>query len=249
MGQFAREGSETVRKGDLGEKFLAGYTIDEIQKGFIQNIVEGNYEAGLGLLGLEFLETLPQLAAAMAPGGVGLRLLATTSAGDAWARVANDPKYNTAEKIAYAGLLGFAEYYTEKIFSADRDAIRGMFGFVKEKGKKGLGDAMFGRLPKGIRAFVEEGFEEGVVDLVTQGLDYAMAGKEFDAYQLADAVLLGGTMGGGAFVLAKSPSALGRIPGLQTKIKFDSDIQRIKDILDSKDLSPEEKAVLQDRLE
>ena len=248
LGQFAREGSEMVRKGALGEKFLAGYTLDEIQKGVSKNILEGNYEAGLGLLGLESLEMVPQLAAAMAPGGVGLRLLATTSAGDAWARVASDPKYNTAEKIAYAGLLGLAEYYTEKIFSADRDAIRGMLGIVQERGKKGLGDAMFGRLPKGFRAFVEEGFEESVVDLVTQGLDYAMAGKEFDAYQLADATLLGGVMGGGAFVLAKSPSALGRIPGLQTKIKFDSDIQRIKDILDSKDLSPEEREVLSARL-
>lgn len=109
LGQFAREGSEMVRKGAIGEKFLAGYTLDEIQKGVSKNILEGNYEAGLGLLGLESLEMVPQLAAAMAPGGVGLRLLATTSAGDAWARVATDPKYNTAEKIAYAGILGLAE--------------------------------------------------------------------------------------------------------------------------------------------
>jgi hypothetical protein len=248
LGQFAREGSEMVRKGAIGEKFLAGYTLDEIQKGVSKNILEGNYEAGLGLLGLESLEMVPQLAAAMAPGGVGLRLLATTSAGDAWARVATDPKYNTAEKIAYAGILGLAEYYTEKIFSADRDAIRGMVNFVQQNGRKGLGEAMFGKLPKGLRAFVEEGFEESVVDLVTQGLDFAMAGKEFDAYQLADATVLGGVMGGGAFVLSKSPNALGRIPGLQTKIKFDSDIQRIKDILDSKDLSPEERGVLSARL-
>jgi len=232
-----KEALEAMDIAAVGEKILEGYSMEEIQKGVFGNLNEGNYKAAFGLLGMDAVEMVPQLLSAAVFKEAGLLAMGTSAAGKAWTRVDDNPAYSVAEKAVYSIIAGAAEYYTEKIFRYDRDLLSGALRFSRQTGKKALGDIMFGFLPGAARAIVEEGFEEAIVDVVTQGMEMAVEGKEFDGFQLADAALLGGVMGGGSFVLAKSPNVLGRIPGMRTRLEMDSEIAQIYQILSKSGLA------------
>ena len=251
----AKKQSERAQKASYGRKLLDGYTEKQIEDGFSKNFADGNYSTALGLFGRDLLELLPQNAVGFIP-YVGLPLMAASAGGQGWQAVKDDNKYSTLEKFLYAPLVGVAEYATEKLFGMDRRLVqKGLseaFGKTIKTGadipKKELGDMLFGNLPKAVRAPMEEGLEEGVVNTFTQTLDKIMAGKPYDPVEIAESVILGAGAGSSTYGLVRGASAILQTPVFSDVYKITNNVNKINELLSSEDIIPEEREILTNRL-
>ena len=247
--------------GDVGDYMLddaaqkqvnnlltAGYTQDEIERGFLGSMMDGNVGAGLGLLGNSMMQQVPQLALAASTGGAGIGFLGTSAAGQAYHDVEDNPLYTESERIAYASLMGMTEYAAEKIFQTDVNMLRKAFGkdalddvLRKDVIKKNI----FKAVPKGVKSTLEEGFEEGIVTIVDQLTRSAIEGVDrFDAMELAESMILGSLMGGTIYGLTRSRGALGTSETMEERKSLDELDDELKQKLEDETLSEEEAAIL-----
>lgn len=223
-----------------------GLTEDEIAKGFIGNLSEGNFKAGLISLGSTLIQQAPQLVVAAAAGPYGLAALGTSAAGSQYADIQNRSDLTANEKLLYAVGVGTAEYITERLFMGDVNMLRKAFTKegVEAMTKKELGDMLFGFLPKGIRAVTEEGTEEVIASVAQQTLGKFIAGDEIDPIEIAESAIIGGLMGGSAYVASRGINALDRRKDLKAKKEAEEYIKSVEQKLADPNISEAEKEIL-----
>jgi hypothetical protein len=248
------------RTGELGSFFIDdaaqrsrdalidyGLTEDEISKGFIGNLSEGNFKAGLTSLGSTLIQQAPQLVAAAAAGPYGLAALGVSAGGSQYADVQNRSDLTANEKLVYSLGVGAAEYIAERLFLGDVNLLRKSLSKEGIEGmtKKELGELLFGYLPKGIRAVTEEGTEEALASIAQQTLGKFIAGDEINPIEIAESAIIGGLMGGSAYVASRGINALTRREDLKTKKDAEEYIKSMNDKIADPNISQEEKAILQ----
>ena len=248
------------RTGELGSFFIDdaaqrsrdalidyGLTEDEISKGFIGNLSEGNFKAGLTSLGSTLIQQAPQLVAAAAAGPYGLAALGVSAGGSQYADVQNRSDLTANEKLVYSLGVGAAEYIAERLFLGDVNLLRKSLSKegIESMTKKELGELLFGYLPKGIRAVTEEGTEEALASIAQQTLGKFIAGDEINPIEIAESAIIGGLMGGSAYVASRGINALARREDLKTKKDAEEYIKSMNDKIADPNISQEEKAILQ----
>lgn len=223
-----------------------GLTEDEISKGFIGNLSEGNFKAGLTSLGSTLIQQAPQLVVAAAAGPYGLAALGTSAAGSQYADIQNRSDLTANEKLLYAVGVGAAEYITERLFMGDVNMLRKALTKegVEAMTKKELGDMLFGFLPKGIRAVTEEGTEEVIASVAQQTLGKFIAGDEINPVEIAESAIIGGLMGGSAYVASRGINAIDRRQDLKAKKEAEEYIKSVDQKLADPNISEAEKEIL-----
>jgi len=224
-----------------------GLTEEQISKGLIGNLSEGNVGAGLAIFGSTLVQQVPQLAAVAATGGAaGLGLLGASAAGSGYAELQNLSDLSEGEKMLYGIGVGAAEYLAEKLFLGDVNMLRKAFSKEAIEGltKKELGDMLFGALPKGVRSVMEEGTEEVLTSVAQQTLAKVIAGEEFNPIEIAESAIYGGAAGGGVYLLSRGVGAIvdpeneAKIRGLRNGLK------KTQEAAQDPDLTEQEKEVL-----
>jgi hypothetical protein len=218
-----------------------GLTEEDISKGLIGNMSEGNIGTGLAIFGSTIVQQLPQLAAVALTGGAGLPLLAASAAGSGYASFEDRSDLSEGEKMLYGIGVGAAEYLAEKLFLGDINTIRKMLGKegIESLTKKELGDMMFGALPKGVRGVMEEGTEELLTSVAQQTLGKIIAGEEFNPIEIAESAIYGGTLGGSIYLLSRGSGAIvdpeneAKIRGLKNILKRTKKAEEQPDITEA----------------
>lgn len=218
-----------------------GLTEEDISKGLIGNMSEGNIGTGLAIFGSTLVQQLPQLAAVALTGGAGLPLLAASAAGSGYASFEDRSDLSEGEKMLYGIGVGAAEFLAEKLFVGDINLIRKALGKEGVEGltKKELGDMMFGALPKGVRGVMEEGTEELLTSVAQQTLGKIIAGEEFDPIEIAESAIYGGTLGGSIYLLSRGAGAIvdpeneANIRGLKSQLAKTKEAQQRPDLTDA----------------
>ena len=249
-----------ARTGELSDFFLNdgkkrgddalidyGLTEEEINKGFIENISEGNWKAGLAILGSSLIRQTPQLVIGAVAGPYGLAALGASAAGSQYAEIQNRSDLTANEKLAYSLGVGTAEYIAERLFLGDVNLLRKSLSKegIESMTKKELGELLFGYLPKGIRAVTEEGTEEALASIAQQTLGKFIAGDEINPVEIAESAIIGGLMGGSAYVASRGINALARRQDLKAKKDAEEYIKSMNDKIADPNISQEEKAILQ----
>jgi len=223
-----------------------GLTEEDISKGLIGNISEGNIGTGLAIFGSTLVQQLPQLAAVALTGGAGLPLLAASAAGSGYASFEDRSDLSEGEKVLYGIGVGAAEYLAERLFLGDINAIRKALGKEGIEGltKKELGDMMFGALPKGVRGVMEEGTEELLTSVAQQTLGKIIAGEEFNPIEIAESAIYGGTLGGSIYLLSRGSGAIVD-PENEAKIQdLKKDLNKTQQAKSRPDIAEEEREIL-----
>jgi hypothetical protein len=226
-----------------------GLTEEDINKGLIGNMSEGNIGTGLAIFGSTIVQQLPQLAAVALTGGAGLPLLAASAAGSGYASFEDRSDLSEGEKMLYGIGVGAAEYLAEKLFLGDINAIRKMLGKegIESLTKKELGDMMFGALPKGVRGVMEEGTEELLTSVAQQTLGKIIAGEEFNPIEIAESAIYGGTLGGSIYLLSRGSGAIVD-PDNEAEIqKLKKDLNQTQQAKNRTDITNDEKEILNRR--
>ena len=223
-----------------------GNSEEEISKGFINNLLEGNIKAAFVNFGVDLVQQVPQLALVATTGGAGLPLLAASAAGGGYASLEDRSDLSEGEKMLYGIGVGAAEYLAERLFLGDINAIRKALGKegIESLTKKELGDIMFGALPNGVRSVMEEGTEELLTSVAQQTLGKIIAGEEFNPIEIAESAIYGGTMGGGVYLLSRGSGAIVD-PENEAKMRGLKDIlKRTKQAEEQPDITEAEKEAL-----
>jgi hypothetical protein len=226
-----------------------GLTEEDINKGLIGNMSEGNIGTGLAIFGSTIVQQLPQLAAVALTGGAGLPLLAASAAGSGYASFEDRSDLSEGEKMLYGIGVGAAEYLAEKLFLGDINAIRKSLGKegIESLTKKELGDMMFGALPKGVRGVMEEGTEELLTSVAQQTLGKIIAGEEFNPIEIAESAIYGGTLGGSIYLLSRGSGAIVD-PENEAEIqKLKKDLNQTQQAKNRTDITNDEKEILNRR--
>jgi hypothetical protein len=226
-----------------------GLTEEDISKGLIGNMSEGNIGTGLAIFGSTIVQQLPQLAAVALTGGAGLPLLAASAAGSGYASFEDRSDLSEGEKMLYGIGVGAAEYLAEKLFLGDINAIRKSLGKegIESLTKKELGDMMFGALPKGVRGVMEEGTEELLTSVAQQTLGKIIAGEEFNPIEIAESAIYGGTLGGSIYLLSRGSGAIVD-PDNEAEIqKLKKDLNQTQQAKNRTDITNDEKEILNRR--
>jgi hypothetical protein len=139
------------------------------------------------------------------------------------------------------------EYIAERLFLGDVNLLRKSLSKegIESMTKKELGELLFGYLPKGIRAVTEEGTEEALASIAQQTLGKFIAGDEINPIEIAESAIIGGLMGGSAYVASRGINALARREDLKTKKDAEEYIKSMNDKIADPNISQEEKAILQ----
>jgi hypothetical protein len=224
-----------------------GLTEEEISKGFLENIGEGNIGAGLTIFGSTLVQQVPQLAAVAATGGAaGLGVLGASAAGSGYAELQDRSDLSEGEKMLYGLGVGAAEYLAEKLFLGDVNMLRKAFSKEAIEGmtKKELGDMLFGAVPKGVRSVMEEGTEEVLTSVAQQTLAKVIAGEEFNPIEIAESAIYGGAAGGGVYLLSRGAGAVVD-PDNEAKIRgLRAGLKKTQEAAQDPDLTEQEKEVL-----
>jgi hypothetical protein len=223
-----------------------GLTEEDISKGLIGNMSEGNIGTGLAIFGSTIVQQLPQLAAVALTGGAGLPLLAASAAGSGYASFEDRSDLSEGEKMLYGIGVGAAEYLAEKLFLGDINAIRKSLGKegIESLTKKELGDMMFGALPKGVRFVMEEGTEELLTSVAQQTLGKIIAGEEFNPIEIAESAIYGGTLGGSIYLLSRGSGAIVDPENEADIQKLKKDLNQTQQAKSRPDITNDEKEIL-----
>jgi len=269
FGDFADRNRIQTELGEIGKGFgevrnelsraemVTDFGEERANLGIVGNFSEGTVEgfgAGMAMLGNSFVENLPQLAITVIAPEIGLPMLATMSATQTYNEVLDNKNYSTADKVAYATVMGGVEFLSEKILNADIRALRGAISdagidLTTKQGKKELADLMFGKVPKSLRVAVEEPLEEAIVSATGEVMQAAIEGKPINVANIAEGALAGLGAGAGISVLTNGISAIGKSTDAANIIKTQSQIKKLSDLMNDPSISEEEKAVLRPKLE
>ena len=223
-----------------------GNSEEEISKGFINNLLEGNIKAAFVNFGVDLTQQVPQLAVVAMTGGAGLPLLAASAAGGGYASLEGRSDLSEGEKMLYGIGVGAAEYLAERLFLGDINAIRKALGKegIESLTKKEFGDMMFGALPKGVRGVMEEGTEELLTSVAQQTLGKIIAGEEFNPIEIAESAIYGGTLGGSIYLLSRGSGAIVD-PENEAKIQdLKKDLNKTQQAKSRPDIAEEEREIL-----
>jgi hypothetical protein len=269
FGDFADRNRIQTELGEIGKGFgevrnelsraemVTDFGEERANLGIVGNFSEGTVEgfgAGMAMLGNSFVENLPQLAITVIAPEIGLPMLATMSATQTYNEVLDNKNYSTADKVAYATVMGGVEFLSERILNADIKALRGAISdagidLATKQGKKELGDLMFGKVPQSLRVAIEEPLEEAIVSATGEVMQAAIEGKPINVANIAEGALAGLGAGAGISVLTNGISAIGKSTDAANIIKTQSQIKKLSDLMNDPSISEEEKAVLRPKLE
>lgn len=269
FGDFADRNRIQTELGEIGKGFgevrnelsraemVTDFGEERANLGIVGNFSEGTVEgfgAGMAMLGNAFVENLPQLAVTVIAPEIGLPMLATMSATQTYNEVLDNKDYSTADKVAYATVMGGVELVSEKILNADIRALRGALSeagidIATKQGKKELGDLMFGKIPQSLRVLIEEPLEETFVSATGEVMQSVIEGKPINAANIAEGALAGLGSAAGISVLTNGISAIGKSTDSANIIKTQAQIKKLNDLMNDPSISEEEKAVLRPKLE
>jgi len=206
---------EDSKKGTEGILKTYGLSNDEISKGVVGNIIEGNVGAGATILASSVLQQIPQLAAMAAAGPVaGASLLGASASGSKYAEIQDDETLSSGEKALYSLALGVAEGAAEYMFKTDVSQLRRVFGNKQTLDE--FRDILTKELKKEtlLKSTLEEGGEEFIVGVTDLLIESALKGDvdNWDreaVLELADQTLIGSTMGGSIHALTRGVNSIG----------------------------------------
>jgi transcriptional regulator with XRE-family HTH domain len=239
---------EDVQLGAVAGLRNSGLTDEQIDKGFLTNVMDGDIGTGLTILGPQLLQQIPQLALIAATGGTaGITLLGASSAGSALESVEKRKDMTSQEKMLYGVGAGLAEALSERLFMGDIRMIRQALGKagVQNLTKEEIKQSLFSAVPQSVRSILEEGTEEAVASVVQQGLLNVIAGDEINPIEIAEGAIIGGIMGGSTYLLSKGMGAIGS----STTIKERAEIKKQVDDIEKSINDPETSEVERDKLE
>ena len=231
---------------------------------------EGEFNVGTGFkkLGLGVAQTIPQIAFTILAPEIALPVMGAASAATTWVDVRNRADLNKAQKVSLAIISGAAEYAFERVGMGEINKARKALGLIDELPKstrllrakdwltenhKVAGAFVNSRVGGALGSATAEGIEELGVSITNQVAAFAIAGDEFNAYEISDSFLIGFAAGGGTAtvpsVLAAGFSAVGSSPLLKDRVKIINDIKKYKDLAANPDLSKAERKELELELE
>ena len=194
--------------------------------------------------------------------------MGAASAATTWVDVRNRADLNKAQKVSLAIISGAAEYAFERVGMGEINKARKALGLIDELPKstrllrakdwltenhKVAGAFVNSRVGGALGSATAEGIEELGVSITNQVAAAAIAGDEFNAYEISDSFLIGFAAGGGTAtvpsVLAAGFSAVGSSPLLKDRVKIINDIKKYKDLAANPDLSKAERKELELELE
>ena len=231
---------------------------------------EGEFNVGTGFkkLGLGVAQTIPQIAFTILAPEIALPVMGAASAATTWVDVRNRADLNKAQKVSLAIISGAAEYAFERVGMGEINKARKALGLIDDLPKstrllrakdwlsenhKVAGAFVNSRVGGALGSATAEGIEELGVSITNQVAAAAIAGDEFNAYEISDSFLIGFAAGGGTAtvpsVLAAGFSAVGSSPLLKDRVKIINDIKKYKDLAANPDLSKAERKELELELE
>jgi len=238
---------EDVELSSIAGMRNSGLTDEQISKGFLQNMMDGDVGAGLSILGPTLLQQVPQLALIAATGGAaGITTLGVSSAGSALREVEDRQDMTSQEKMLYGIGSGIVEGLSERIFAGDIRALRQALGRsgLKDLTASEFKDQLFSAVPAGVRATFEEGFEEAIASAAQQTLLNAMTGDEIDPIEITEGAIIGTLMGGGTYLASRGIGAVMTPEKEKEKRKLNNEIATLKDKEQDPNLPQEDKDIL-----
>jgi hypothetical protein len=243
---------EDVQLGTVAGLRSSGLTDEEINKGFLTNVMEGNIGTGLTILGPQLLQQIPQLALIAATGGTaGITVLGASSAGSALESVEKRKDMTAQEKMLYGVGAGLAEALSERLFMGDIRMLRQALGKAgaQNLSKEEIKQSLFASVPQSVRSTLEEGVEEAVASVVQQGLLNVIAGDEIDPIEVAEGAIIGSIMGGSTYLLSKGMGALGSSATIKERAEIKKQVDDIEKSINDPETSELEKDKLTDLLD
>jgi hypothetical protein len=243
---------EDVQLGTVAGLRSSGLTDEEINKGFLTNVMEGNIGTGLTILGPQLLQQIPQLALIAATGGTaGITVLGASSAGSALESVEKRKDMTAQEKMLYGVGAGLAEALSERLFMGDIRMLRQALGKAgaQNLSKEEIKQSLFASVPQSVRSTLEEGVEEAVASVVQQGLLNVIAGDEIDPIEVAEGAIIGSIMGGSTYLLSKGMGALGSSATIKERAEIKKQVDDIEKSINDPETSEVEKDKLTDLLD
>jgi len=242
---------EDVQLGTVAGLRSSGLTDEEINKGFLNNVMEGNIGTGLTILGPQLLQQIPQLALIAATGGTaGISVLGASSAGSALESVEKRKDMTAQEKMLYGVGAGLAEALSERLFMGDIRMLRQALGKAgaQNLSKEEIKQSLFASVPQSVRSTLEEGVEEAVASVVQQGLLNVIAGDEIDPIEVAEGAIIGSIMGGSTYLLSKGMGAIGSSATIKERAEIKKQVDDIEKSINDPETSEVEKDKLEDLL-
>ena len=231
---------------------------------------DGNLNLGDGFkkIGLGVAQTVPQIAFTILAPEVALPVMGAASGASTWVDVRDRADLNKAQKVSLAVIAGASEYAFERIGIGEINKARKSLGIIDNIPKstrlnmakdwvtsqnKLAGAFVNSRIGGALGSATAEGLEELGVSITNQVAAHAIAGDEFNGYEIADSFMIGFAAGGGTATvpatLAAGFSAVGSTPLLKDRIKIINDIKKYKDLASNPNLSKSERKELELELE
>lgn len=214
--ELSKLGSDILQLNQLvrtGKKLENGYTMSDINKSFLEHIIDGDVRKGLDLMLYDVSDVVGQLAIAVALPEVAIPLLSATAAGSTYADAIEDPNISTAGAVTLGVSAGVAEYVLGTILNTDVKQAENIKRALSGKSLKEIKSKLFdglrmSNLPKPIQGIAEEALEEGLAGVFNVASEISEANKrgearEFnseDAIKIFNDVILGGIGGGLPFM-------------------------------------------------
>ena len=236
---------------------------------FVQD-EDGNLNVGDGLkkVGLGVAQTIPQIAFTILAPEVALPVMGAASGASTWVDVRDRADLNKAQKVSLAVIAGASEYAFERIGIGEINKARRSLGLIDDIPKSTrlrmakdwiteknqlAGAFVNSRAGSALGSATAEGLEELGVSITNQVAAHAIAGDEFNGYEIADSFMIGFAAGGGTATvpatLAAGFSAVGSTPFLKDRVKIVNDIKKYKDLASNPNLSKSERKELELELE
>jgi len=245
----------------IGAKKGLGLSQEQIDKGIAGSIEDGDISAAFTNLVVDGAAQVPQLGAALAVGlatrnpELGMNVyagIAGANAGAAkYAELISDPTMSETGKVLSSVAVGLTEALASRVFTGGTQSLIRRLGAegVKRNMPKGiLSQARAYGLPltKGIAdEALEEGFAQGFESFI---VDHVIRGEEFNPYAVADAMIIGATMGGSVTSATLLPSYRGSYKTAKRRAEIGREIKRINNTIRSGNLSDAEQEAANNKI-
>jgi len=236
--------------------FSPNLTQEDMDKGFWNNLTEGEVSKASWLLMDGVLENVPSIMVGMTGSQVGglavlgrpitsgTLLMGASSAGNKYRQIENDPRYSPAEKLAFAFAQGAVETISESLFRGDLNAARSIVSNSSRSNAlkdQFINESRMTDVYKKMAAMGnEEGFEEVLVetwDIVTTGIKEGKTIEEINAEipRIIDAYALGFSSGGGIQLIANGRAARGSLKNGEARKKAAETIRKVEEAVKGMD--------------
>ena len=243
---------EDVELSSIAGMRNSGLTDEQISKGFLQNMADGDIGAGLSILGPQLLQQVPQLALIAATGGAaGITTLGVSSAGSALKEVEDRTDMTSQEKMLYGVGSGIVEGLSERLFAGDIRALRRALGKsdIRQLTTNEFKDKLFSAVPAGVRSTLEEGFEEAVASAAQQTILNFMTGDPIDPIEITEGAIIGSIMGGGTYLASRGINAVVEPETEKKKRKLNEEIKNLKEKEEDPNIPQDQKGIVKEKRE